>query len=166
LVRAADVGVVNGSHKGSSFVFNFRNDLAIATTPLTELADVSPVAGSDTTASVTILEYGNVEVVSAKLRGTAYISETVRTANTMGYNGGLTFDTLARDPLLAGTNVVYLTLGYTPAPHTMFAGIEKLLPGENFGSVWTKILSERDCFVASERRRVTSRSASVRNRQK
>jgi N4-gp56 family major capsid protein len=106
-VRAADVGVVNGTHKGSSFVFNFRNDLAIATTPLTELADVSPVAGSDTTASVTINEYGNVEVVSAKLRGTAYISETVRTANTMGYNGGLTFDTLARDPLLAGTNVLY-----------------------------------------------------------
>lgn len=24
----------------------------------------------------------------------------------------------------------YLTLGYTPAPHTMFAGIEKVLPGE------------------------------------
>jgi len=106
-VRAADVMPTNQTHPGSSVVFNLGNDFAVATTPLTELSDVSPVAGSDTSTSVTINEYGNVTAISAKLRGTAYLREMLRATNEMGYNAGLTFDTLARDPLLAGTGVDY-----------------------------------------------------------
>lgn len=105
--RVADVQPVNVTHRGSTIQFNFGNDHAVATTPLTELADVTPVAGSDSTATVTIVEYGNVESISAKIRGTAYLNEMRRSINKMGYNGGLSFDTLARDPLLAGSNVLF-----------------------------------------------------------
>lgn len=103
----ADVMPVDQTHAGSAVTFNLRNDLALATTALTELADVAPVAGSDTVVTISLAEYGNVEVVSARLRGTNYIREMVRTANAIGYNAAKSFDTLARDPLLAGTNVLY-----------------------------------------------------------
>ena len=105
--RLADVQPVNQTHPGSIVTFNLGNDFAVATTPLTELADVSPVAGSDTSVNVTLNEYGNTTAISAKLRGTNYIREMVRASNEMGYNAGRSFDTLARDPLLAGTNVLY-----------------------------------------------------------
>lgn len=103
----ADVMPVNQTHPGSAVTFNLGNDFAVATTPLTELADVSPVAGSDTTVTISLNEYGNTTAISAKLRGTNYIREMIRAQNEMGYNAGKTFDTLARDPLLAGTNALF-----------------------------------------------------------
>lgn len=105
--RAADVMPIDQTHPGSAVTFNLGNDFAVATTALTELADVSPVAGSDTTVTISLNEYGNTTAISAKLRGTNYIREMVRATNEMGYNAGKSFDTLARDPLLAGTNVLF-----------------------------------------------------------
>jgi len=105
--QCADVEPTNQTHPGTSVIFNIKNDPAVATTPLTELSDVTPTAGSDSNVTVTLNEYGNGDVISAKLRGTAYLNELMRAANTMGFNAGKTQDTLARDPLLAGTNVDY-----------------------------------------------------------
>lgn len=105
--RAATVKPFNQTHPGSSVLFNIINDLAVATTPLTELSDVTAVAQSDANVTVTLNEYGNGTTISAKLRGTAYLDEMARAANTVGFNAGKTLDTLARDPLLAGTNAIF-----------------------------------------------------------
>lgn len=105
--QVADVEPTNQTHPGTSVVFNVKSDPAVATTPLTELTDVTPTAGSDSNVTVTINEYGNADVISAKIRGTSYLNELARAANTMGFNAGKTLDTLARDPLLAGSNVDY-----------------------------------------------------------
>jgi N4-gp56 family major capsid protein len=103
--RCADVMPTEQTHPGTSVIFNIMNDLAVATTPLTELADITAVAQSDSNVTVTLNEYGNGTTISAKLRGTAYLDEVRRASNTVGFNAGKTQDTLARDPLLAGTNV-------------------------------------------------------------
>jgi N4-gp56 family major capsid protein len=103
--RCADVEPTNQTHPGTSVLFNIKNDPAVATTPLTELTEVTPTAGSDANVTVTLNEYGNADTISAKIRGTSYLNEVMRAANTMGFNAGKTLDTLARDPLLAGTNV-------------------------------------------------------------
>lgn len=105
--QCADVMPTNQTHPGTSVVFNIKNDPAVATTPLTELTDNTPVAGSDSNVTVTLNEYGHSDVISAKLRGTSYLNELLRAANTEGFNAGKTQDTLARDPLLAGTGVDY-----------------------------------------------------------
>jgi N4-gp56 family major capsid protein len=105
--RCADVQPTEQTHPGVTVQFNISNDYAAATTPLTELTDPAAQAASDSILSVTLNEYGLSESISAKLRGTAYLSEMVRASNRIGFNAGLTFDTLARDPLLAGTQVDY-----------------------------------------------------------
>lgn len=105
--RVADVFPTGQTHPGVAVQFNISNDHAVATTPLTELVDPAATAASDSILSVTLNEYGLAESISAKLRGTAYLSEMMRASNRLGFNAGLTFDTLARDPLLAGTQVDY-----------------------------------------------------------
>lgn len=105
--RCADVMPTNQTHPGSSVVFNIKDDLAVATTPLTELSDITPVAESDSNVTVTLNEYGNGTTLSAKIRGTSYLREMARAANTVGFNAGKSYDTLARDALIAGTNVDY-----------------------------------------------------------
>jgi N4-gp56 family major capsid protein len=103
----ADVRPTMETHPGSSVVFNILTELAVATTALTEGSDITPVALGDTTTSVTLVEQGNGTTVSAKLRGTSYLSEMVRATKEIAYNGGKSQDTLARNPLLAGTNVLF-----------------------------------------------------------
>jgi N4-gp56 family major capsid protein len=84
-------------------------DLALATTPLTESADVTPVALSDSTVLVTLLEYGNAVTTTALARGTSFVNLDPVAANVVGYNGGVSVDTIARNTLTAGTNVAYCT---------------------------------------------------------
>lgn len=103
----ADVQPTMETHPGSSVVFNILSEMAVATTALTELSDVTAVALGDSTTSVTLVEQGNATTVSAKLRGTSYLSEMVRAATEIGENAGKSQDTLARDPLLGGTNVLF-----------------------------------------------------------
>jgi len=106
--RCAEVEPTNQTHPGAAVTFNISNDHAAATTPLAdELADVAATAASDSTVTITLDEYGRSESISAKLRGTAYLSEMLRASNRLGYNAGLTVDSLARNQVIAGTNVDY-----------------------------------------------------------
>jgi N4-gp56 family major capsid protein len=79
----------------------------VATTALVESVDVDAVAISDSQPSVTLVEYGNAVITSAKLRGTSFLSVDTDAANIVGFNAGVSLDTLARTPLGAGTNVAY-----------------------------------------------------------
>jgi len=102
-----DVKPTAQSHRGSSVTFYQQSDMAVATTPLTEDVDVSPVAISNTSVTVTPLEYGNATVTTARLDATSHIEIDPLVANVIGYNAGISIDTVAGLAWAAGTNVSY-----------------------------------------------------------
>lgn len=126
--RLATVKPTNQSHRGASVQFTIYNDLASAVTPLTENADVTPVAVTDGTTSVTITEYGSATITSAKIRGTSFLVVSSDAANVIGFNMGKSFDTVARNVLLAGTNVFYANgvAGTDAGPRNTIATTDRL----------------------------------------
>lgn len=109
----ADVQATNATNPGATVTFTIFQDMAAATTALGEAEDVTPVALSDSQVSVTLNEYGNATVTTAKLRATSFLPVDPVAANAVGYNAGLSIDTIARNALQAGTNVIYATGGAT-----------------------------------------------------
>ena len=103
----ADVKPTNQSHVGASVVFSIQNDLAVASSPISETVDVTPATLSDSQATVTLAEYGNTVTTTALVRGTSYIDLDPVVANVIGYNAGISLDTIARNVVQAGTNVAY-----------------------------------------------------------
>lgn len=115
----ADVMPVAQAMPGSSVKFTIFNDLAEATSTLTETDDVTPVAMSDSQVEVTLAEYGNAVNTTAKLRGTSFLDVDAAAANVVGYNAGVSIDSIIREVLAAGTNVIYGGGGATdPAGRT------------------------------------------------
>tara|TARA_R110002096_G_C14649232_1_gene726294 strand:- start:2517 stop:3455 length:939 start_codon:yes stop_codon:yes gene_type:complete len=103
----ADVKSTNQSHPGSAIQFNIYNDLAQATTALTETSDVTAVAMGDSTVTVTLLEYGNAVTTTAKLRGTSFLNVDADAANIIGYNMGNSIDKIVQAVLVGGSSVLY-----------------------------------------------------------
>jgi len=103
----ADVQPVAQSMPGSSVKFTIFNDLTAVTSALTEDTDVTPVAMSDSQVEVTLAEYGNAVNTTAKLRGTSFLDVDAAAANIVGYNAGISIDSVIRDVLSAGTNVIF-----------------------------------------------------------
>ena len=103
----ADVKPTRQSHPGSAVLFNIYNDMAPAITPLSQTVDVDAVAITDNEVTVSLNEYGNAAITSARVRGFSYLIVSSDVANVIGFNAGLSWDCLARNPLLAGTNVRY-----------------------------------------------------------
>ena len=102
-----DVKPTAVSHRGSSVTFYQQSDMAIATTPLTEDVDVTPVAISNTSVTVTPLEYGNATVKTARLDASSNLEIDPLIANVIGYNAGISMDTIAMNAWQAGANVSY-----------------------------------------------------------
>jgi N4-gp56 family major capsid protein len=111
--RFAEVEATNATSPGATHTFTIFQDLAVASSELSETTDVTPVALSDNQVSVTMREYGNAVVTTAKLRATSFINVDPVAANAVGYNAGISIDTVCRNVLQAGTNVVYATGGAT-----------------------------------------------------
>lgn len=111
----AEVKSTETTHRGSSVRFFIQSDLAVATTPLVEDTDVTVVPMSDTFVDVTLAEYGNATVTTARLKATSMMDIDAAAANVIGYNAGISIDTIARTPFYAGTNVRY-ALGTGSAP--------------------------------------------------
>jgi len=109
----ADVQATNATNPGATVTFTIFQNMAAATTALGEAEDVTPVALSDSQVSVTLNEYGNATVTTAKLRATSFLPVDPIAANAVGYNAGLSIDTIARNAIQAGTNVIYATGGAT-----------------------------------------------------
>ena len=95
------------THQGGSVKFTLRDDLTAATSTLTETTDPTPVAMGDSQVEVTLAEYGNVINTTALARGTDYSAVDADAANLIGYNAGISLDTIARDVLVGGTNVKF-----------------------------------------------------------
>jgi N4-gp56 family major capsid protein len=102
----ANVRATNQSHRGSSVQFTFVDDLAEATAPLLENIDVDSAALASETVTVNLAEYGNAVTTTALLRGTGFIPVDPLAAERVGYNAGLSVDSLARTALEAATTTV------------------------------------------------------------
>ena len=111
--QAADVQPVQQAMPGTGVTFTIFADISAATSTLNEVTDVTPVALSDSQVTVTLNEYGNAVVTTAKLRGTAFTDVDSAAANINGYNAGDSIDQVIREVLAAGTNVVYAGGGAT-----------------------------------------------------
>jgi N4-gp56 family major capsid protein len=111
--QAADVQPTQQAMPGSGVTFTIFNDIAAATSTLNEVTDVTLTALSDSQVTVTLNEYGNAVVTTAKLRGTSFLDVDVAAANIIGYNAGDSIDQVVREVLAGGTNVVYASGGAT-----------------------------------------------------
>lgn len=105
--QVADVKPTRQAMPGSSVKFTKYTDLSVATAALNESVDVDAVALSDGQVTVTLIEQGNAVLTTAKLRGTSFLSIDEDAANMVGFNAGISLDTIARTPLAAGSNVFY-----------------------------------------------------------
>ena len=104
-------------HDAAAIAFTLWTDLAAATTALSEAADVDAVPLATSTVSVTLVEYGNAAIPTAKVRATSFINIDPDVANIVGFNAGVSLDTIVRDVAVAGTNVIYGS-GGTDTPTT------------------------------------------------
>jgi N4-gp56 family major capsid protein len=111
--QAADVQPTQQAMPGTGVTFTIFSDIAAATATLNEVTDVTPTALSDSQVTVTLNEYGNAVVTTAKLRGTAFLDVDASAANIIGYNAGDSIDQVVREVLAGGSNVVYGTGGTT-----------------------------------------------------
>jgi N4-gp56 family major capsid protein len=103
----ADIRPSNQAMPGSSVTFSIQNDLSVVSTPLAESTDVSAVPMSASQITVTLGEYGNAVITTALGRGTSFLDWDNLVANVVGYNAGISLDTLAQIPLANATNVSY-----------------------------------------------------------
>ncbi len=105
----ASVKATRQSHRGSAVQFTIYDNLAQATSALTETSDVSAVAMGDSTVSVSLVEYGNAVVTTAALRGQSFLNVDSDAANVVGFNAADSLDQVVADVLYAGSNVKYVS---------------------------------------------------------
>lgn len=105
----ADVRPANLTNPGSTVTWSFHNELAAATTPLTnDYTDPDGTQLSDvSTVSVTVAEYGNF-TVATKQMGLHVFDGSIdpNIANLLAYNQAITVDALVEAKLQTGGNVL------------------------------------------------------------
>ena len=94
-----DVQPTNQTTPGATVTFTKFTEMVAVSAALSEAVDVDAVAIADSQVTVTLQEYGNAVVTTAKLRATSYIDVDPVVANLLGYNAGVSIDTLARNAL-------------------------------------------------------------------
>jgi len=159
--QLADVKSVNQSMPGSSVTFTIQNDLVAAVTPLSQTTDITTQTLSNSQITVALQEYGSAVTTSAVLRGEAYVEIDPIVANVIGYNAGVSIDSVARDSIGQGTqwkvptgaslgasktatiaNVAALSTGATASYNDILAA-QKNLRAQNvapFGSYYAAVI--------------------------
>jgi len=119
----ATVRATNTTHRGGSVRFSFVDDITEQTTPLLENLDVDSVTLTSKALTVTMREYGTAVTNTALIRGTSMISLDPLIAERVGYNAGLSIDTLCRTALDQtsityddGTTATIGSIGATSSP--------------------------------------------------
>ena len=108
----ADKKPAQQSHAGSSVLFQLYNDLAVATSPLTETVDPDAVAVPATsTVAVTLNEYGNSIISTRKLDLFSLADVEPALANIVAFNMNDSLDTIVRDVLNGGSQVIRESAG-------------------------------------------------------
>jgi N4-gp56 family major capsid protein len=109
---------------GSSVVFSLYNDLAAATSALSETTDVDAVAlPAVSTVSVTLNEQGNSSLTTRKLELFSLSDVDPAIADIIAYNMADSLDIIAQEPLRQGVNVIYSGAATTTATVTAAATI-------------------------------------------
>jgi N4-gp56 family major capsid protein len=98
---------VGGALRGSSVAQAVLEQLAPATTALSETSDVTPVEMDDDTHSITIVEYGNAVQTTKYLGLTSFTNPTRMAAEAVGQNQARSLDLVIRAAAVAGSMVVY-----------------------------------------------------------
>ena len=112
--RFATVKTTNATpDQGSSVKFTIITDMAVASTAIDESVDIDAVALADTQVTLTLDEYGNGVNSTFRVRATSFINLDRAVAGAVGYNAGVSLDTIAVDVMKAGSNVRYATGGST-----------------------------------------------------
>jgi N4-gp56 family major capsid protein len=124
---------------GTGVTFTIFSDIAAATSTLNEVTDVTPTALSDSQVTVTLNEYGNAVVTTAKLRGTAFLDVDSAAANIIGYNAGDSIDQVVREVLAGGTNVVYATGGSTTPTSRESVSTDDILSADDVRKVTAQL---------------------------
>ena len=135
----ADVTPTQQAMPGTQVTFTIFNDLAAATSTLTETTDVDAVALSDSQVSVTLNEYGNAVLTTAALRGTAFLDVDTVAANVVGYNAGISLDSIVRTVLEAGTNVNFGTAGSTTPTSRTTVQVEDEIAADDLRKVTAEL---------------------------
>jgi N4-gp56 family major capsid protein len=133
--QVATVRATNQAMPGSPVTFTKYADLSEAATPLSETVDPNAVALSTSQVQVILEEYGNAVLTTAKVRALAFLDVDMDAANIIGYNAGISTDTIAREALALGVNVNY-GAGGTSAPNSRGSvEAEDTLNGDNIRQV-------------------------------
>lgn len=104
----ADKRPVQQAMPGSSVTFSLYQDLAAATSTLTETTDPDAVALSNVnTVQVTLNEYGNTVLNTRKLSEFSFSDIDPAVANIVAYNLADSIDKVVVATLVAGSNVLY-----------------------------------------------------------
>ena len=109
LIRSvADKRPSAGTLPGGSIALQLHNDLAAATTALTETDDVDSVAiATPNIVTLTLNEYGNSVTTTKKLKLFSLAEVDPAVANIVAYNMADSIDKLAMTELRGGSNVIY-----------------------------------------------------------
>jgi N4-gp56 family major capsid protein len=137
--QAADIQPTQQAMPGTGVTFTIFADIAAATSTLNEVTDVTPTALSDSQVTVTLSEYGNAVVTTAKLRGTAFLDVDSAAANIIGYNAGDSIDQVIREVLAGGTNVVYATGGSTTPTSRESVSTDDILSADDVRKVTAQL---------------------------
>ncbi len=106
--RFADVGTTDAAPgRGITVSFTFFTEMAAVTAALTEDVDVDAVPITDTQVTLDLAEYGSAVNPTWKVRATSFIDLDRPLANLIGFNAGLSQDTIAQTVFAAGSNVRY-----------------------------------------------------------
>ncbi len=109
--RVADVKWAGGRGAepmpGNAVTFTLISALAPATTALAEGTEPAAVNMADTQKTVTLVEQGNAVKHTRKLRLTSFLSLDLAVPQEIAQNMEESVDLIARDVLVAGTNVLY-----------------------------------------------------------
>jgi len=104
---------------GKTIEFRQYDSLAKATTPLTE--GVTPDGNSLNVSNIlaTVSQYGDYITISDVLKLTAIDNNIVQSLKILGSQAGRTLDTITRDVLAGGSNVIYANGGTSRAALTV-----------------------------------------------
>lgn len=92
---------------GKTIEFRKYDSLAKATTPLTEGVTPDGQALNVSTITATVAQYGGYITISDILKMTAIDNNILQSLKILGSQAGRTLDTITRDVLAGGTNVIY-----------------------------------------------------------
>jgi N4-gp56 family major capsid protein len=105
--QVADKRPAQQTAPGGSVVLERYQDLAVATTPLTEAVDPDSVAmGNPTTVTITLNEYGNPVLRTRKLYLFSLTDVDPAIANIVAFNAADSIDSVVQTTLRGGSNLI------------------------------------------------------------